>query len=77
MNKNSIKVKCTEGFEAFQNNKEKTLLAVVKENQEYEATLYKLTEEYFAKDSEGREFLVGEIDMDGNLVLEQDFELVL
>jgi len=72
--KNSIKVKCKDEFELWGNGKTK-LLAEVKEG-EYEAQLYEETEEYFAKDSEGREFLVGEIDNNNKLVLGKDFELI-
>jgi hypothetical protein len=73
--KNNIKVKCIKGFKQFRNNKEKTLLSQVEEGKVYEATLYELTDEYFAKDSEGREFLVGEMN-DDNLVLQPEFELI-
>lgn len=74
--KNNIKVKCIKGFEQFRNNKEKTLLSQVEEGKVYEATLYELTDEYFAKDSEDREFLVGEMNIDGSLVLQPEFELI-
>jgi hypothetical protein len=74
--KNNIKVKCIKGFKQFRNNKEKTLLSQVEEGKVYEATLYELTDEYFAKDSEGREFLVGEMNIDDNLVLQPEFELI-
>jgi hypothetical protein len=74
--KNNIKVKSLEYFSIHQNNADKTLLAIVEENKEYKATLYKSTEEYFAKDFEGREFLVGEINIDGNIILEKNFILI-
>jgi hypothetical protein len=72
--KNSIKVKCIEKF-TLHNSDFTKLLADV-EIGEYTAELYENTEEYFAKDSEGREFLVGEINIDEKLVLEQNFELI-
>lgn len=43
----------------------------------YEATLYEETEEYFTKDSEGREVFVGEIDRYGGLKLDDLFELYM
>jgi hypothetical protein len=73
--KNSIKVKCIEGGTIFSNDKGKAVIAVIDEGKKYEASLYKPTEEYFSKDSEGREFLVGEVNIDGKLVLEQNFKL--
>lgn len=72
--KASIKVICTEGFEIFNNDKGLTLSAIVEEK-EYDAILYEPTEEYFAKDSEDREFLVGEINFDGKLILVEYFKL--
>ena len=72
--KNNIKVKCILEFQLWGEGKTK-LMADVKEK-EYEAVLFKETEEYFAKDSEGREFLVGELNSVGKLILEQDFQLV-
>ncbi|MCY6958887.1 hypothetical protein [Clostridium brassicae] len=72
--KNSIKVKCIEGFKLYTNGG-KELFADV-ESGEYVANLFKRTEEYFAKDFQGREFLVGEIDINGELVLKEGFELI-
>ncbi|KIN81895.1 DNA translocase FtsK [Clostridium botulinum] len=75
--KNTIMVKCLDGFTIFNNDKQRTISAVIEDDKEYIATLYKRTEEYFAKDSKGREFLVGELDIDGKLVLEKGFELAM
>lgn len=78
MNK-KIKVKCNEAFTIFNNDSDiqegRTISAVVEEK-EYTATLYELTQEYFAKDDKGREFLVGEINIDEKLILEEEFELI-
>jgi len=71
----SIKIKSAEQFTIFNNDEGKTVSAVVEEK-EYIAKLYKPTQEYFAKDKENREFLVGEIDIDGNLILETGFQLI-
>jgi len=72
--KKSIRVRCVEEFELWGNCKTKLLAEV--EKKEYEAQLYEETEEYFAKDLKGREFLVGEINSNGKLVIGQDFELI-
>ena len=69
-----IKVKCSDEFELWGEGKTKLLAEV--EKKEYEAQLYEETEEYFTKDLKGREFLVGEINNDGKLVLGQDFKLI-
>ncbi|MBV4417163.1 hypothetical protein [Clostridium tyrobutyricum] len=74
--KNSIKVKCVEGFTLHKNNKRKTIVAVVEEGKEYKAILFKPTEEYFAKDLEGRGFFVGEIDNNDKLILMDGLALV-
>jgi hypothetical protein len=71
---NSIRVRCVEEFELWGEGKTKLLAEV--EKKEYDAQLYIETEEYFAKDSKGREFFVGEINNDGKLVLGQDFKLI-
>ena len=72
--KNTIRVKCIEGFTLHNYNFTKLLAEV--EKKEYDAQLYIETEEYFAKDLKGREFLVGEINIDRKLVLGQDFKLI-
>lgn len=71
--KNIIKVKSTEGYTIYNNDRNKTISAVIDENKEYEAKIYKQTLEYFAYDSKGREFLVGEINIDGDLILKEGF----
>jgi hypothetical protein len=72
--KKNIKVRCMSEFKIY-NHDESELIAEVEEK-EYIAELYKETDEYFAKDSEGREFFVGEINIDEQLILVEDFELV-
>lgn len=72
--KNKIIVKSLESF-ILTNNGKTNLIAEVEERN-YEAVLFKETEEYFAKDSKGREFLVGEINNNGDLVLLDAFEVV-
>ena len=79
--KKSIKVKCTDGFRLHTNNGKATLLAEVEEDREYIAYLHEETQEYFANDQEGREFLVGEIRWNkelkrNELVLIEELELV-
>lgn len=59
--KKTIKVKCTDGFRQYTNDGKVTLLAEVEEDKEYVAHLHEETQEYFANDQEGREFLAGEI----------------
>ncbi|MEZ2660518.1 hypothetical protein [Aneurinibacillus aneurinilyticus] len=69
-----ITVRAKMGFELFNHDHTK-LLAEVHEGDIHTANLYEESEEYFSKDREGREFKVGELDMAGNLKLEEDFEL--
>lgn len=76
---NKIKVRCINSF--VEENMERTeVLAEVFEGNEYEAELYKETNEYFAKDYEGREFLVGELKIDclgsPKIKLGNEFELI-
>lgn len=73
--KDCIKVKCIMGYKQFRNDEDKTLLAVVEEGKIYKANLYELTGEYFANDSEGREFLVAELNANDELILNPEFEL--
>lgn len=69
-----ITVRCIRGFRTYGNGK---VIADVEKNEIYEAKLYEPTEEYFAKDSKGREFLVGEISFDKrNVILEEEFILL-
>ncbi|MCD3321141.1 hypothetical protein G8V07_12560 [Clostridium botulinum D/C] len=72
--RDTIKVKCLEEFTLY-NNGGKNLIADVRVG-DYIAKLYKETEEYFSKDSKGREFLVGQMEDDNKIVLEQGFKLV-
>jgi hypothetical protein len=72
--KNIIRVKCLESFTLWGNHKTELLAEV--EEKEYDAQLFEETEEYFAKDSDGREFLVGEINIDRKLILQDGFELI-
>jgi len=67
-----IKVKAKEGF-VLRNKKEK-ILAEIKEGEIFKAKLHD-SDEYFAKDKQGREFCVGELDFNGILKLDECFEL--
>lgn len=74
-----IRVRCIQSF--VEKNIEQTeVLAEAFEGNEYEAELYKETNEYFAKDYEGREFLVGELKIDclgsHKIKLGNEFELI-
>jgi len=69
-----LKVKAKEGFILYKHD-ETEILAEVKIGEIFKAKLYEFTEEYFAKDSKGREFYVGELDIDGNLKLDECFEI--
>ena len=78
----NIKVKCKEEHSICEvhNGKLKEIV-FVDEGEEYVAVLNEETEEYFASDLEGREFMVGEIRFDkelkiDKLVLSEEFELV-
>ncbi|EOU1877951.1 hypothetical protein F6J56_05775 [Clostridium perfringens] len=69
-----ITVRCKRGFRTYRSGK---VTADVEKDEIYEAKLYEPTEEYFAKDSKGREFLVGEISFDErNVILEEEFEFL-
>ena len=59
---NKIKVKCLNGFKII---KRGIWYAEVIEGREY-----------FAKDDNGHKFLVGELDLDEKLILEEDFKLI-
>lgn len=73
--KKLIKVRAIEGFQMF--NHDETVLEVeVDEDDELEAELYEETEEYFAKDKRGREVYVGELDVSGQLQLDDCFILI-
>ena len=77
-----IRVKCKEEHSICEvHNGKLKEIAVVDEGEEYVAVLNEETEEYFARDLEGREFMVGEIRFDKDLkmdklVLSEEFELV-
>lgn len=79
MIKNKIKVKCIQEFTEY-NTKQTEVLAQVFEGNEYEAELYSKTDEYFARDHEGREFLVGELKINSlckpKIELGKEFELI-
>lgn len=79
MIKNKIKVKCIQEFTDY-NTKQTEVLAEVFEGNEYEAELYSKTDEYFARDHEGREFLVGELKINSlgkpKIELGKEFELI-
>lgn len=69
-----ITVRCIRGFRTYRSGK---VTADVEKDEIYEAKLYEPTEEYFAKDSRGREFLVGEISFDKRtVILEKEFILL-
>lgn len=68
-----IKVRCLEGFIMRKKN---VICAKAVKGKIYTAILCENSGEYFAKDNNGHEFLVGELDMDENLRLDKDFELV-
>jgi len=68
-----IKVRAKEGFTLF--NKKEEILAKIEEGEVFRARLSNISDEYFAKDSKGREFYVGELDFDSNLKLDDCFEL--
>lgn len=70
-----IRVRAIEEFDLYRNNN-KTVLAEIQKNEEFIADLYQMTDEYFARDSQERRFLVGEINNDGDLVLIDYFKLV-
>lgn len=70
---NKIKVKCLNGFKII---KRGIWYAEVIEGREYIATLCEESGEYLAKDDNGHKFLVGELDFDEKLILEEDFTLI-
>ncbi|MBN6186333.1 hypothetical protein JQN58_04950 [Aneurinibacillus sp. BA2021] len=73
--KTEITVRVKEGFKVYNHDYTK-LLAEIHDGDSHAAEFYKETEEYFAKDREGRTFKVGELNADGNLIIEDEFELV-
>lgn len=75
INGSKIKVRAIMDFEVY-NHDETELLCKVKSGEEFIAKLSDDSDEYFAKDSEGREVFVGELDVEGNLSLIDEFELI-
>lgn len=74
--KNIIKIKCTVDSTFRKNNRQKTIIATAENGKEYTAKLYRPTEEYFAEDEKGREFLVGQVRNDDEVDLMDGFELI-
>ncbi|KAA8747129.1 hypothetical protein [Paenibacillus sp. UASWS1643] len=69
-----IKVVCVQPFRVF--NQSNELIGEVNYSEELVANLYEGSEEYFAADVNGRKVYVGCLDMNGELELEDCFELV-
>ncbi|HIV96620.1 MAG TPA: hypothetical protein H9745_03440 [Candidatus Agathobaculum stercoravium] len=69
----TILVKSKKAFTIYRLSGE--ALAEVLEGKLYVGVLNRETDEYFAKDGQGREFLVGELDKLDELKLEPEFEL--
>jgi hypothetical protein len=82
MIKRKIKVRCIQEFTEYNTKQIEgfEVLAEVFEGNEYEAELYKKTNEYFARDHKDREFLVGELKMnslgESKIKLGKEFELI-
>lgn len=74
MSDKQIVVKCKDEFVEYCQGK---VSCEAKEGEEFVATLHEEAREYFAKDSKGREMFVGDLDENGELVLEESFELVV
>lgn len=70
----TINVRVLEDAKEFDDLDE--IIAEVKKNEILEAKLHEETEEYFAEDSQGREWYVGELDVLGNLKLSYGLELI-
>lgn len=69
-----IKVRVLEDAKEFDDLDE--IIAEVKKGEILEANLHEETEEYFAEDSQGREWYEGELDVLGNLKLSYGLELI-
>ena len=69
-----IKVVCQNPFRVF--NQDGELVGEVTNGEELVATLDDESEEYFAKDKGGKEIFVGFLNVAGNMVLDECFELV-
>jgi hypothetical protein len=68
-----IEVECMEGYDIVSQDG-KQIFAVVDEGI-YTGILNEESREYFAKDRQGNDFLIGELDVDDNLRLEDGFRL--
>jgi len=73
-NASEIKVRVREGFTVY-NHDQTEVLAKVEMGDVYTAHLH-TSGEYFARDKQGREFYVGEINFEGELVLDEGLELL-
>jgi len=73
MKKNLIQVRATDEFTEYLEGK---VSCEVKEGEEFVATLHEESGEYYAKDSKGRDFYVGELNVEGNLKLEEGFKFI-
>ena len=69
----TILVKAKKGFKIHRLSGEE--LAEVLEGKLYVGVLNRETDEYFARDGHGRDFLVGELDTLDELKMEPEFEL--
>jgi hypothetical protein len=74
MSDKQIMVKAKDEFVGYCQGK---ISCEVMEGEEFVATLHGESGEYFAKDSKGREVFVGELSIEGNLKLEEGFELIV
>ncbi|PYE51446.1 hypothetical protein HUB98_05505 [Paenibacillus barcinonensis] len=70
---NQIMVRCIESFQEFNRG---NITCEVQEDEELQAELYEEAEEYFATDSKGRDVYVGKINFNGEIELEECFELI-
>lgn len=70
-----IQVEVIDGFILY-NHDETTVLADTNDGDVFIAVLHEPTREYFAKDIEGREFLVGHIGCPGELIIEEGMRLI-
>ncbi|WP_409177475.1 hypothetical protein [Brevibacillus fortis] len=70
-----IKVRAIESFEVY-SLEDSELLGEIVEGEELIADLHEESKEYFAKDKEGREVYVGELDATSQLQLENCFVLI-
>lgn len=73
--KTVITVRAVEGFAEY-NHDNTEVTGEATAGEEFVAALHSESQEYFAEDNQSREIYVGEIDSDGNLQLDECFELV-